>query len=272
MDIDKHYLIMLISMIILYITLCYKQFNLEKFIQTMDYLQEEQLYECEMDYGVNSNKCRKLRYGEEHLNNVIRHGFNRNPNIFNEYTNSTNEPILVGYLYSQDTQNNDMFNLYKLFDYKRGKYGYAYKESKYRDDYESILTFIDPKKYNNSELYTDDVINITEANVPFVVKLYEIKSVGIGTRYKDKGYRDSMYEYGILRPNDPTQTVNVEDKYFILYRQTLDPRREQYNYYIKDKYGVLLELDNKKSLDDGDTIMIPGKEQYGEYKLKVYDN
>jgi len=253
---DRSYVIIFVCLLILYFTLCYP--TVEKF-QRINYLQMHNY----LDY--------------KHGNGVMRHGFgnsskrpsNRVPNVYNR-----NEPNQIGYIYSQDENNNETYKLYEMHDYKRGRPGYVYKDSKYQDNRDAVLVVIDPNLYNGEELYDGDVINIGLLNEPYVVKLYEIKSVGYGTRYSNKDYRDEMQGYGLLRPVDPGDgQIEEDDRYFILYRQSLDPRRSIYNYYIKDKRGSILELDDQKykDLDDGDTLLIPGKEKLGIYMINKFN-
>lgn len=218
-------------------------------------------------------------------NGVIRHGFGNNNN-YNPYYEAgygmgfrrgvhpniydRNEPKLVGYLYSQDENDNEVYQLYEMHDYKTGRPGYVYRDSKYQDNRDSILVKIDQKQYVGDHLYDGDVVNIGLDNQPFVVKLYEIKTVGLGTRYTEQNYRDEMEGYALLKPVDAGDgALADDDRYYILYRQSLDPRRNRYNYYIKDKRGAILELDENKYKDlyEGDTVLIPGKERHGEYVL-----
>ena len=244
---DKCSILFLVCLILLYITLCYP--TVEKF-QRMNYLQMHNFLDT--------------KYG----NGVMRHGFGNSNRGKGRMQQNTNEPKLIGYIYSQDENNNDTYQLYEMYDYKRGRPGYVYRDSKYQDNRDSVLVVIDPDLYNGDYLYDGDVINVSFDNQPFIVKLYEIKSVGLGTRYSNKDYRDEMEGYGLLKPVNPGDgQIEEDDRYYILYRQSLDPRRNRYNYYIKDKRGSLIELDDQKykDLDDGDTLLIPGKERYGEY-------
>jgi hypothetical protein len=160
-----------------------------------------------------------------------------------------------------------------MHDYKRGRPGYAYKDSKYQDNREAVLVNITHDLYDGEYLYDGDIITAGYDKQPFVVKLYEIKSVGLGTRYANKDYNDEMENYALLSPVDPGDgQIDEEDRYYILYRQSLDPSRNRYNYYIKDKRGTILELDQKyKDLDDGDKISIPGKEKLGLYVVNPHD-
>jgi len=215
---------------------------------------------------------------------LMRHGFEGNYNPFySDFRNrrfrhgyvDTNVPKLVGYIYSQDEANNDMFPLYEMYDYKRGRPGYVYRDSKYGNDRDAVLVVIDPDNYEGDTLYDDDIVTVGLDKKPYIVKLYKIKNVGLGTRYTERDYRDEMQGYGLLKPVNTEDTViEDEDRYYILYRQTLDPRRGVYNYYIKDKRGAIIELDDDKykELDDGDMVLIPGKERYGEYQLEVYND
>jgi len=204
-----------------------------------------------------------------------RYGYSNNsefnleePKIFNH----VNQDRLIGYLYSQDTQDNEVYKLYEVYDYKRGRPGYAYKNSKDSYQMDEILVNIDPKKYSGDQLYDGDVVNITHEKKPFVVKLYKIKNTGLQTRYTSKDYRSDMYEYALLEPVNTGNVIDENDKYFILYEQTIDPRRELYNYYIKDKRGILLDITDKpKKIYDGDTLLIPGKEKIGQYKVSEID-
>lgn len=220
----------------------------------------------------------------KHGNGVMRHGFPDNKNTYFGYNqgirkgpisvNTRNDPKLVGYLYSQDEENNDTFQLYEMHDYKRGRPGYVYKDSKYEDNRNAILVVIPPEQYNGDTLFDGDVVNIQYNNRPFVVKLYEIKNYGFGTRYESKDFRDEMESYGLLTPVDAGDgEIDKDDQYFILYRQELDSRKDRYNYYIKDKGGSIIELDDYKYeyLSNGDTLSIPGKERYGLYSLELYD-
>jgi ribosome-associated protein YbcJ (S4-like RNA binding protein) len=182
-----------------------------------------------------------------------------------------NQDRVIGYLSSQDLSDNTVYTLYEVYDHRRGRPGYAYMESKdyFRD---SVLVNIDPKKYSGDYLYDGDVINITPANVPYVVKLYTIKQTGLSTRGYTRDYRSEMQEYALLEPVVPNPTMTDDDKYFVLYEQEIDPHRQLNNYYIKDKRGIIIEITTKSTkLYDKDTIMIPGKEQYGAYKITVLD-
>ena len=257
----KDNIIILICILLIVIPIFFP--TIEKF-QRMNYLQMHNY----LDYT--------------HGNGIMRHGFdyplyNTNKDLTrnNESEYNTNEPELIGYIYSQEEDNNDIYQLYEAYDYKRGRPGYAYKDSKYQDNRDSVLVTIEPDMYDGNSLYDGDIINAGFDNQPYIVKLYEIKSVGLGTRYANKDYNDGMEKYGLLRPVIPTIDMLEEDKYYILYRQTLDPRRSRYNYYIKDKRGSILELDDQKYKDlyEGDELLIPGKEKYGLYVISnVYEN
>ena len=263
---DSCYIIIIITFACLFILI----FNTSKFenFQIMNYIQMHNHLDNKygnriLQNGYNGNG---YTYNNGYMNNYTYHnGF-----MYNNREN--NLPRLIGYIYSQDENNNETYQLYEMFDYKRGKLGYVYKDSKYQDR-DSVLVVIDPKLYNG-DLYDGAIVNIGPLGEPYVIKLYDIKNVGLGTRYMNKDFHDEMEGYGLLRPIDPGNILLEEDdKYFILYRQTLDPRRNRYNYYIKDKRGSLLELDNNKykELDDGDMVLIPGKERHGKYILRVYN-
>ena len=184
----------------------------------------------------------------------------------------SNPDRVVGYLYSQDTNDNDIYELYEVYDHRRGRPGYAYKTSKEPYNRDALLVNIDHKSYSGDYLYDGDVVNITYENKPYVVKLYTIKSTALGTRYQNMDYQSGMREYALLEPVNPMAVVDDADKFYILYEQELDPSRQLNNYYIKDKRGIIVEIDTKQNkLYDGDTILIPGKERYGEYSLKELD-
>lgn len=183
-----------------------------------------------------------------------------------------NEDRLVGYLASEDTTNNDIYKLYEIYDHRTGRPGYAYKATKEPTNRDPVLINIDQKSYSGDYLYNGDIVNITYEKKPYVVTLYSIKSTGIGTRYPSQDYRSGMQEYALLEPINPGIIVDENDKYYILYKQEIDPRRQLNNYYIKDKRGIIIEIDtNNKTLYEGDTVLIPGKEKYGEYSVKELD-
>jgi hypothetical protein len=184
---------------------------------------------------------------------------------------SYNPDRLVGYLYSEAEDNNEVYKLYEVYDHRRGRPGYAYKATKYPNNRDSILVNIDPKTYSGDYLYDGDTVDITYEKIPFTVKMYQIKQTGLGTRYTNKDYRSGMHEYALLEPVDPGANVDEEDRYFILYEQEIDPSRQLNNYYIKDKRGIIIEVSNKEKIYDGDTLLIPGKEKYGEYSVKEMD-
>ena len=186
-------------------------------------------------------------------------------------------PVLYGYLTSQDEADNEMYELYELYDYRRGRNGYVYKDSKYDNNRETIYVSIDPKSYDGDILYTGDVVTIGYNDKPFVVQEYKFKQGGFGTRHSELDIRDSMEGYGVLRPAagaNNHDTVREEDRFFILYRQEVDRRRSMFYYYVKDKRDVVIQLDKNvyKDLQDGDTVIIPGKEKYGPYTLSVYND
>jgi hypothetical protein len=183
--------------------------------------------------------------------------------------NETNQPYLIGYIYSENFEENSVYPLYQIYDYSRGKWSYAYKDSKDNNNQEPIYVLINPKTYNDVSLSTGDTVKILPNNASYLVKLYDIKTTGLETRYHNKNYQDEMETYGLLRPIDDNILLDQDNKYFVLYRQTIDPRRDVYNYYIKDNKGLIIELPKTKSLENNDKILIPGKEKYGEYKLTV---
>jgi hypothetical protein len=164
-----------------------------------------------------------------------------------------------------------------MYDHKRGRNGYVYKDSKYENNRESVYVTIDHTSYNGDTLYTGDTLSLGYNNKIFIVQEYEYKNRGVGTRYNDLDIRDAMEGYGILRPLSSANNHDVvreEDRFFILYRQEVDRHRGTFYYYIKDKRDVIIQLDKNvyKDLYDGDLVTVPGKEKYGQYTLSVYDD
>lgn len=226
--------------------------------------------------------------GNTHISHPLRpQSFQKSPSVtFPDYTRGLNNnpahtypsnPVLYGYLTSQDELDNELYELYELYDYRRGRNGYVYKDSKYDNNRETIYVSIDHKSYTGDILYTGDVITIGYKNKPFVVQEYKFKQGGFGTRHGELDVRDSMEGYGVLRPTEDANNHDVvreEDRFFILYRQEVDRRRSTFYYYVKDKRDVVIQLDKNvyKDLQDGDTVLIPGKEQYGSYTLSVYND
>ena len=276
---EKTNIVLFVCLFLLYITLCFPV--VEKF-QRMNYLQMHDYFDEKYGNGRQRHNGTLMRHGfnSNNSNNSLRNRWNSwwnkprmdNNEIMKRRYDTTNTPKLVGYISSQNTNNNEVFQLFEMFDYKRGKIGYVYRDTKYQDNRDAILVDIDPKLYNGGSLYTGDVINIGLSKEPYVVHIYRLKDDGYGTRYENKNYNDSMEEYGVLNPVDTTIQIDDADRYYILYRQELDARKNRYNYYIKDKRGLLIEFDEKyKNLDTGDKVLIPGKEKYGEYVVNVYN-
>lgn len=268
--------ILLIIVAVYLLTGCVMEgFQRMNYIQLHNFLDQSYNYPY---YGyVQSSPYRKHKgddYNKPTTSITGRRGYSDLFPVLNTYDGygGYNVDRLIGYLYSQDEDDNEVYELYEVYDYRRGRPGYAYKNTK--DSYfrDSILVKIDPKKYNGDYLDDGEVVNITYANKPFVVKLYKIKRTGLGTRYRSRDYRSGMHEYALLEPVNPPTDIAEEDKYYVMYEQEIDPRREQYNYYIKDKRGIIIELTKRPTkYYDGDTITIPGKEQYGEYRVQELD-
>lgn len=275
---DTHILI-LFSIIILLIVFvlckkCVENFQRMNYIQLHNYLERKQ--HVADKYNSNPNPYRHTIHHDVHEPTTSltgRSSYSSDPyvNIYNGYS-GYNADRLIGYLQSEDTDNNDIYELYEVYDYRRGRPGYAYRDTKSPSNRDSILVNIDFKQYSGDYLNDGDVVNITYRKVPFVVKLYKIKQTGLETRYHERDYRSGMHEYALLEPVNPLVDVDEEDRYFIMYEQEIDPRRSLNNYYIKDRRGIIVELsDRSTKFYDGDTILIPGKEKYGEYAVKELD-
>lgn len=267
--------IMLISIVILTIYLLfgkaiYEKFQRMNYIQLHDYL--DRLYNYAPKYPYRLYHPPTLQQPTVSLTGRLGYQDDGLYNLSTRRYTYANQDRLIGYLSSEDLTNNDIYHLYEVYDYRRGRPGYAYKDSKSPSNRDSVLINIDPKSYDGDYLYDGDTINITYANTPFKVHLYTIKRTGLTTRYPTQDYRSGMYEYALLQPVNAPADIEEEDRYYILYEQEIDPRRDQNNYYIKDKRGVIIEVDtNTRKLYDGDTLLIPGKERYGEYRVTELD-
>jgi hypothetical protein len=75
---------------------------------------------------------------------------------------------------------------------------------------------------------------------------------------------------GFVTTND-TAMAQSRDRTMTLYAQTVDTRRDRYNYRIVDSNAVPLDIGDKvKWKMDGETVTIPG--QSATYTLHLYGN
>lgn len=74
---------------------------------------------------------------------------------------------------------------------------------------------------------------------------------------------------GFITTNDPTDAQS-RDRTMVLYSQTVDTRRDRYNYRVLDSNGVPIDVGEKvRWKSNGETLSVPG--QSATYTINLYD-
>lgn len=85
---------------------------------------------------------------------------------------------------------------------------------------------------------------------------------------RTRGDLGDWHTVGIVYTEDPH-----DDTTYVLYKRTIDYRRDQNQYIVRDANDVVIELSkNYMSLSSGDLITIPGKEGKGKFVVDLYSN
>jgi hypothetical protein len=214
---------------------------------------------------------------------------------------SGDQPHVIGTVHSTNKDDNLVFHLYQFWDYKKNGYSYLYRDTKsYDQSYGSYASFdFLPVELSNGEKEAYDGSKVIIMGKEFVVTLYKLRNSGIYTRARNypqrrmvpshmprqllrerrynPNYVDGEYwqlrQYAMLTPirqlaNDE---LRDDDRYAILFEQDVDRSRGKFNYYVRARNGVDIQIDRENKIYDGETIVIPGKEKFGEYKVQVID-
>jgi hypothetical protein len=74
---------------------------------------------------------------------------------------------------------------------------------------------------------------------------------------------------GFITTNDPGDSQS-RDRTMVFYAQTVDTRRDRYNYRVLDSNGVPIDVGEKvRWKSNGETLSVPG--QSATYTINLYD-